>query len=105
MWQPKNRGCVVDRASNLQEWHERATPEQRSRLVAILGGATLRVGLYQLRADPSKSYARAASAARAAAIEGAVAQMRRDDDTVPLITRGDICPACNGCQYWRAVHG
>ena len=95
----------MSKVKDLREWHEQATPEQRNQLVELLGGPTVRVSLYQLRTDSSKRYHREASAARAGKIEEAIANIAKGDNTVPILTRGDICSACHSCHYWRDKNG
>ena len=81
---------------NLTKWFEQASPEQRKLLNDRFG----RVSLSQLRADPGKNYHRGASADRAGEIEAFVAGM----ENAPEISRGDLCDACNHCEYWRKEH-
>ena len=85
------------RVKSLEEWFEKATPEQRAALNATFD----RVVLSQLRAKKGKPHHREASARRAGEIESAVVEMSKTDSTVPLLSRGDLCDSCNSCEYWR----
>ncbi|MDD5370677.1 MAG: hypothetical protein PHQ40_16465 [Anaerolineaceae bacterium] len=88
-------------AKSLKEWLDGASAERRAALFDRLGGASsVRSSIYMLAQDPSKSSHRGASAARAARIESAIADMARLDPTVPLLSRGCICKACSECPHW-----
>lgn len=79
----------------MTDWMEAATTHEQIMLAAA--AETSRAYLYRLA-----SGARTASAELAGRLEEAAADLRAvSKGRLPVLTRGDLCPACAGCPYFQ----
>lgn len=83
--------------NKLKTWMAEATTEQQQELAQAAG--TSRQYLYQ-----AGSGHRTPSAALGGAIEAATRRMAKRTG-LPVVTRGDLVPACAGCSYFKQCRG
>ena len=76
----------------LHTWMTLATAGEQAELASLAG--TSRAHLYQLAAGR-----RTTSAALAGRLANASRVLHRRNETLPLLRRSDLCPACAACEY------
>ena len=82
--------------NKFKAWMTQATTAQQQKLADMIGSSV--PTLYQIG-----NQARGASAERGGQIEAATRKLAKDG--LPVVTRGDVVPACAACEYFRKCKG